>query len=83
MHLSTASAAGNEFIAVPTFTKIRLTGSVSSYTPAASRPVHCSIPGRLLLPIGLQTAEAGSPSACGLPSTAPTHIHQVGVGRRL
>ena len=41
--------------AVPTFTKHRLTGAVSSYTPAASSPVHCRFPGDLHMPIGLRT----------------------------
>ena len=70
-------------VAVPTFTDLRLTGAVPSYTPAASSRA-----------IAVSRATSATPSVCNLaewecdrlaalPLLHPTQIHQVRVGRRI
>ena len=61
MDLSRVMRRGDRPRVVPTFTKHRLTGAVSSFTPAASSPVHCRFPEDLHASIGLRMREAVDP----------------------
>jgi len=66
-------------VAVPTFTDFRLTGAVSSYTPAA--PLHTDRSMRAAT-VGHRLAAQPSGCAIGFPasSAAPAHIRQIGAG---